>query len=98
MVTDEPDVTHIHIIKYAADLFMNDVIIQLINKIKSWLWLSCTDLQLLCMMRSEGWPTAHDGGDWGCDQSLDIPSLMPLSIANCGRLQLGIPHWARLLQ
>ena len=25
---------------------------------------------------------------------LDLPSLTPLSIAGCGRLQLGIPHWA----
>ena len=25
---------------------------------------------------------------------LDLPSLTPLSIAGCGRLQLGVPHWA----
>ena len=25
---------------------------------------------------------------------LDLPSLMPLSVAGCGRLQLGIPNWA----
>ena len=25
---------------------------------------------------------------------LDLLSLMPLSIAGCGQLQLGAPHWA----
>ena len=25
---------------------------------------------------------------------LDLPSLMPLSVAACGRLQLGVAHWA----
>ena len=25
---------------------------------------------------------------------LDLPSLTPLSVARCGRLQLGAPHWA----
>ena len=25
---------------------------------------------------------------------LDLPSLTPLSGADCGRLQLGVPHWA----
>ena len=25
---------------------------------------------------------------------LDIPSLTPLYEADCGRLQLGVPHWA----
>ena len=25
---------------------------------------------------------------------LDIPSLTPLSVADYGRLQLGVPHWA----
>ena len=25
---------------------------------------------------------------------LDLPSLTPLSVAGCGRLQLGAPHWA----
>ena len=33
---------------------------------------------------------AHEGG--GCDQ--DIPSLTSLSVAGCGRLQLGVPHLA----
>ena len=25
---------------------------------------------------------------------LDLPSLTPLSVAGCGRLQLGVAHWA----
>ena len=25
---------------------------------------------------------------------LDLPSLTPFSVARCGRLQLGVPHWA----
>ena len=25
---------------------------------------------------------------------LDLPSLTPLYVAGCGRLQLGVPHWA----
>ena len=38
----------------------------------------CTDLYYT--RRSGG--TAHEGG--GCDQSLDLPSLTPLSVAVCG--------------
>ena len=31
----------------------------------------------------------------GCATSqLDLPSLTPLSVAGCGWLQLGVPHWA----
>ena len=30
----------------------------------------------------------------GATSQLDLPSLTPLSVASCGRLQLGIPHWA----
>ena len=45
----------------------------------------------LCTRSSGG--TAHEG--WGSLMgSLDLPSLTPLSVAGCGRLQLGIPHWA----
>ena len=44
---------------------------------------------ILCTRRSES--TAHEGG--GTSQ-LDLPYLTPLSIAGCGRLQLGVPHWA----
>ena len=36
--------------------------------------------------------TANDGG--GCDSQLDLLSLMQLSVAGCGQLQLGVPHWA----
>ena len=28
------------------------------------------------------------------DGQLDLPSLTPLSVAGCGRLQLGVAHWA----
>ena len=30
----------------------------------------------------------------GATSRLDLPSLTPLSVAGCGRLQLGVPHWA----
>ena len=30
----------------------------------------------------------------GATGQLDLPSLTPLSIAGCGRLQLEVPHWA----
>ena len=36
--------------------------------------------------------TAHEGG--GATSQLDVLSLTPLSLAGCGRLQLGIPHGA----
>ena len=33
--------------------------------------------------------------EWGVTASqLDLPSLTPLFLAGCGRLQLGAPHWA----
>ena len=44
----------------------------------------------LCTWCSGG--TAHEGG--GVTSQLDLPSLTPLSVAGCGRLQLGVPHWA----
>ena len=31
---------------------------------------------------------------WGAISQLDLPSLTPLSVAGCGWLQLGVPHWA----
>ena len=31
---------------------------------------------------------------WGATRRLDLPSLAPLSVAGCSRLQLGVPHWA----
>ena len=30
----------------------------------------------------------------GETSQLDLLSLTPLSVAGCGRLQLGVPHWA----
>ena len=35
-------------------------------------------------------------GYWmgGATSQLDLPSLTQLSIAGCGRPQLGVPHWA----
>ena len=35
---------------------------------------------------------AYKGG--GATSQLDLPSLTPLSLAGCGRLQLRVPHWA----
>ena len=29
----------------------------------------------------------------GATSQLDLPSLTPLSVTGCGRLQLGAPHW-----
>ena len=37
----------------------------------------------------------------GATTQLDLPSLTPLSVAGCGRLQLGVPtlgYFSRLLQ
>ena len=33
----------------------------------------------------------------GATSQLDLTSLTPLSVAGCGRLQLGVPHWATLV-
>ena len=30
----------------------------------------------------------------GATSQLDLASLTELSVAGCGRLQLGVPHWA----
>ena len=30
----------------------------------------------------------------GATSQLDLPSLVPMSVAGCGRLELGVPHWA----
>ena len=30
----------------------------------------------------------------GATSQLDLPSLTPFSVAGCGRLKLGVPHWA----
>ena len=45
----------------------------------------------LCTRRSGG-PALEGGG--GAIIKLDLPSLTPLSITGCGRLQPGVPHWA----
>ena len=45
---------------------------------------------ILCARRSGG--TVHEGG--GATGQLDLPFLTPLSVAACGRLQLGVLHWA----
>ena len=43
---------------------------------------------ILCTRHSGG--TAHEGG--GATSQLDLPSLTPLYVAGCGRLQLVVPH------
>ena len=45
---------------------------------------------IICMRRSGG--TAHERRGGGVR-----PSLTPLSVANCDRLQPGVPHWATLV-
>ena len=45
---------------------------------------------ILCTKRSG--VTAHEGG--GGTSQMDLPSLTPLSVASCGRLQLGVDYWA----
>ena len=41
--------------------------------------------------RSSGVLPMREGG---AKSQLDLPSLTPLSVAGCGRLQLGVPHLA----
>ena len=61
-----------------------------------------------CSKSCDLWPTFAPGNTWslvgtamcragGNSQILVLPSLTPLSIAICGRLQLGAPHWATLV-
>ena len=52
-------------------------------------WLSCTDLYYA---RGAQGPLPKRAG--GATSQLDLPSVTPLSVAGCGRLQLGVPHWA----
>ena len=52
---------------------------------------------ILCTMHSEG--AAREGGGaaregGGATSQLDVLSLMLLSVAGCGQLQLRVPHWA----
>ena len=56
-----------------------------------WDWFQTLKTQLLGAWRHSG-GTAHEGGE--VTSQLDQPALMPLSIAGCGWLQLGVPHWA----
>ena len=43
----------------------------------------------LCTRRTGGTPMRVGGAT----RQLDPPSLTPWSVAGCGRLQLGVPHW-----
>ena len=56
-------------------------------RVDSWLRLHRF---ILCTRRSGG--TAMRAG--GATGHVDLPSLTPLSVAGCGRLQLGVPRWA----
>ena len=55
---------------------------------------------ILCKRRSGGTVRVgycEGGGSTvrdGRSSQLDLPSLTPLSIAGCGRLQLEVQHWA----
>ena len=52
----------------------------------------CTDLYILLASGDQGVLPCEG---WGVTASqLDLPSLTPLSVAGCGRLQLGAAHWA----
>ena len=45
------------------------------------------------VIRGAQWVLPYIG--WGVTANqLDLPSLTPLSVAGCGRLQMGAPHWA----
>ena len=57
-------------------------------KIESRLWLSCSELYY--ERRAQGVLPMRVGGS---TSQLDLPSLMPLFVAGCGRLQLGVPYW-----
>ena len=50
------------------------------------------ELHRFILRTRRSWGTAHEGG--GATSQLDLPSLTPLSVAGCGRLQLGVPYWA----
>ena len=56
-------------------------------KIESLLWLSCTDLYYA--RGAHGVLPMKVGG---AGSQLDLPSLIPLSVAGCGRLQL-VDNW-----
>ena len=58
-------------------------------KIESRQWLSSSDLYYA--RDSQGVVPMRVGG---ATSQLDLPFLTKLSVAGCGLLQLGIPHWA----
>ena len=58
-------------------------------KIDSQMWLSCTDLYY-----ARGFQGVLPMRAGDATSQLDLPSLNPLSVAGCGLLQLGVPHWA----
>ena len=60
-----------------------------VSKIDSRLWLSRTDLYYA---RGAQGVLPMRVGD--ATSQLDLSSLMPLSVAGCGRMQLGAPRWA----
>ena len=41
----------------------------------------------------KGYFPAKDGEVTASQLQIDLPSLTPLSVAGCDRLQLGAPHW-----
>ena len=49
----------------------------------------CTDLYYA--RGAQGILPMRVGGE---TSQLDLPSLTPLSVADCGSLQLGVPNWA----
>ena len=61
-------------------------------KIEFPLWLSCDDLYYA--RGAQGVRPIRVGG---MTNQLDLLSLTPLSVAGCGRLQLGVPHWVTSL-
>ena len=58
-------------------------------KIESRLWLSCTDLY-----HARGAQGVLPMKVGGATSQSDLPSLTPLSVADCGGLKLGVPHRA----
>ena len=46
----------------------------------------CALVALKGVLPCEGWGVT--------DSQLDLPSLAPLSVAECGGLQLGVAYWA----
>ena len=64
-------------------------------------WLACWRLEDRFPAKATLIYTMHEGVQGvlpmrvgGATSQLYLPSLTPLSVADCGRLQLGVPHWA----